>query len=160
MKNSGLIPWYHSREFTVNKFQYSQIIFKSLGFKRRKNVYQRSHMNFSESLDLNDLALINNTTSFKSINKRADLVDLLINMNNRKKRELNIITFDNMTATFDGKEFREIDTDRVLSREESERAKKFMTDALENSKKQIKQALEQVKNIASIFNLSKLWIFY
>ena len=65
-----------------------------------------------------------------------------------------------MTATFDGKEFREIDTDRVLSREESERAKKVMTDALENSKKQIKQALEQVKNIASIFNSSKLWIFY
>ena len=29
-------------------------------------------------------------------------------MNNRKKRELNIVTFDNMTATFDGKEFREI----------------------------------------------------
>ena len=117
-------------------------------------------MNFSESLDLNDLALINNLTSFKPMNKRADLVDLLINMNNRKKRELNIIAFDNMTATFDGKEFREIGTDRVLSREESERAKKVMADALGSSKKQIEQALEQVKNAASIFNLSKFWIFY
>lgn len=103
-------------------------------------------MNLSETIDYTNLPL----------SKRAELLDLLIGLNNRKKRDFNMFKFENKAVTFDGKVFREVSTNRVLNKEESERANKVMSDAIENGKNQIKLAMKQVKSLGNILNISKL----